>query len=102
MKAINRGDNTLETAKKMTGFRKSAGRRANGLLKRHWVVAGIYTGMITPREILELQPEMFYGHKVSFYYNKMKGEFWDYDFRYSKIMQFIRNNLGKDNVREII
>lgn len=102
LKAINRDDNALETAKKMTSFRKSAGKRANGLLKRHWVVAGIYTGIISPLDILELQPEMFYRPDVAFYYDEMKGNFWEYNFRNSKVLQFIQNNLGKDSVREII
>jgi len=102
LKAINRGDDALETAKKMTSFRKSAGKRANGLLKRHWVVAGIYTGIISPADILELQPEMFYRPKVNFYYDKMKGDFWDYNFGNSKVLQFIKSNLGEDSVREII
>ena len=102
LKAINRGDDVLETAKKMTGFRKSAGKIANGLLKRHWVVAGIYTGVITPKDILELQPELFYRPKVAFYYDEMKGDFWEYNFKNSKILQFIMNNLGPESVRAII
>lgn len=102
LKAINRGDDVLETAKKMTGFRKSAGRVAKGLLKRHWVVAGIYTGVITPKEILELEPELFYRPKVNFYYNEMKGDFWNYDFANTKIIKFIKDNLGTSTVRAII
>lgn len=102
LKAINQGESALETAKKMTGFRKSGGRRANGLLKRHWVVAGIYTGIITPDEILNLRPEMFYSSKVAFYYDEMKGDFWDYNFRNVKVSQFIRKNVGEKNVRAII
>ena len=35
--AVNNGDAPEECVNKMTEYRKSAGKRANGLLKRHWV-----------------------------------------------------------------
>ena len=102
LKSINRNDNSLETAKKMTGFRRSAGKRANGLLKRHWVVAGLYTGILTPNDILDLQPELFYKPNEAFYYKKRGGDFWEYNFKTAKVEQFKRNNTSKKNVRAII
>lgn len=95
LKAINEGESSLETAKKMTLFRKSAGKRANGLLKRHWVTAALYTGRITPSELKGLSPAGFYLQDVDFYYAKenlrKKGE-WSYNFASSKIREFFKEN----------
>lgn len=102
LKSINRNDNPLETAKKMTGFRKSAGRHAGGLLKRHWVVAGLYTGILTTNDIMELQPELFYKPNEAYYYKKMGGDFWEYNFKTAKVAQFKKRNTTKKSVRTII
>lgn len=60
LKAINRGEKPEIIVNTMTGFRKSAGRRANGLLKRHWVTGAIYLGHLSIDDVLKLRPKAFY------------------------------------------
>ena len=47
----------------MTEYRKSAGKRANGLLKRHWVQGAAYLGILTANNIGDLEPRKFYQTK---------------------------------------
>ena len=58
--AVNNGDAPEECVNKMTEYRKSAGKRANGLLKRHWVQGAAYLGILTSNNIGELEPRKFY------------------------------------------
>ena len=61
--AINSGKSVSYCANCMTGFRKSAGRRANGLLKRHWVAGAIGMGIINTKNVKDLVPCQFYATK---------------------------------------
>ncbi len=61
--AVNNGDAPEECVNKMTEYRKSAGKRANGLLKRHWVQGAAYLGILTARNIGDLEPRKFYQTK---------------------------------------
>ena len=58
--ALNDGKNIEYVANCMTGFRKSAGRRANGLLKRHWVAGAVGMGILTEDNVKDLKPCQFY------------------------------------------
>ena len=61
--AVNNGDAPEECVNKLTEYRKSAGKRANGLLKRHWVQGAAYLGILTARNISDLEPRKFYQTK---------------------------------------
>lgn len=61
--AVNNGYAPEECVNKMTEYRKSAGKRANGLLKRHWVQGAAYLGILTSSNIGELEPRKFYQTK---------------------------------------
>ncbi len=61
--AVNNGDAPEDCVNKMTEYRKSAGKRANGLLKRHWVQGAAYLGILTSNNIGELEPRKFYQTK---------------------------------------
>lgn len=61
--AVNNGDAPEECVNKMTEYRRSAGKRANGLLKRHWVQGAAYLGILTAKNIGELEPRKFYQTK---------------------------------------
>lgn len=62
-KAVNNGLAPEECVNKMTEYRKSAGKRANGLLKRHWVQGAAYLGILTANNIGDLEPRKFYQTK---------------------------------------
>ena len=64
----------------MTGFRKSAGRRANGLLKRHWVTGAIGLGIIDVDNVKDLRP-------CHFYVTKNFGNYYWLDKRRRMIMK---------------
>lgn len=61
--AVNSGKSADECVNLMTRYRKSAGKRANGLLKRHWVQGAAYKGILNSENILDLRPEHFYKTK---------------------------------------
>lgn len=61
--AVNNGEAPEKCVNKMTEYRKSAGKRANGLLKRHWVQGAAYLGILTAKNIGELEPRKFYQTK---------------------------------------
>jgi len=61
--AINRGDKPEDIVNKMTLYRRSGKKRANGLLKRHWVVGAIYLGFIPVEDVLTFRPKQFYTTK---------------------------------------
>ena len=58
--ALNGGKSIGECVNYLTGFRKSGGRIANGLLKRRWLEGAVMLGILTPNNILSLIPEQFY------------------------------------------
>lgn len=61
--SVNKNENPETCVNKMTEYRKSAGKRANGLLKRHWVQGAAYLGILTARNISDLEPRKFYQTK---------------------------------------
>lgn len=62
-KAVEKYEDPETCVNKMTEYRKSAGKRANGLLKRHWVQGAAYLGILTARNIGDLEPRKFYQTK---------------------------------------
>lgn len=58
--AVNKGKSDDYCVNCMTRYRKSAGKRANGLLKRHWVQGAAYKGLLTAENIMCLKPAKFY------------------------------------------
>ena len=62
-KAVEKRLTPEECVNKMTEYRKSAGKRANGLLKRHWVQGAAYLGILTANNIGDLEPRKFYQTK---------------------------------------
>ena len=75
LKAVNNGENPYKCATKMTGFRKSAGKLAKGLLKRHWVGGAKYCGILTTDNIMGLKPAFFYEEKdLGFYFQDGKAQ----------------------------
>lgn len=61
--SVNKNEDPETCVNKMTEYRKSAGKRANGLLKRHWVQGAAYLGILTARNISDLEPRKFYQTK---------------------------------------
>lgn len=61
--SVNKNEAPETCVNKMTEYRKSAGKRANGLLKRHWVQGAAYLGILTARNISDLEPRKFYQTK---------------------------------------
>lgn len=61
--SVNKNEDPEMCVNKMTEYRKSAGKRANGLLKRHWVQGAAYLGILTARNISDLEPRKFYQTK---------------------------------------
>ena len=104
--SLNKDDDRLETCQKMTGFRASAGKRANGLLKRHWIQSAIFMGILTPEDLMNMKPAGFYQQKVSFYYDNLKANkdgYWEYNFSPEKVKKFVKQNSNaKNNVRAIL
>lgn len=60
LNAINAGKDGQYVANCMTRFRRSAGKRANGLLKARWVQGAVYNGILTSKNVQDLVPEKFY------------------------------------------
>ena len=103
--AVNNGDAPEECVNKMTEYRKSAGKRANGLLKRHWVQGAAYLGILTSNNIGELEPRKFYQTKNfgNYYWvdkerQPLEDENGFYRLRYDDfiINNFFNMNEGKD------
>ena len=61
--SVNQNEAPEKCVNKMTEYRKSAGKRANGLLKRHWVQGAAYLGILTADNIGDLEPRKFYQTK---------------------------------------
>jgi len=110
LQAINRGDNPEDIVNKMTIYRRSAGKRANGLLKRHWVVGAIYLGEIPIKDVPKFRPKSFYETKNfgNYYWldsNRRftKNEQGYYYLRYDKttVKTFYRMNKAKKRQRSV-
>ena len=109
LNAINEGKSSEFIVNAMTGFRKSGGRRANGLLKRHWVTGAIYLGYLETRDVLKLRPKEFYNTKNfgNYYYldercNLVKKDGY-YRLRYDDITlkAFVDMNTAKDGQKSV-
>lgn len=103
--AVNNGDAPEKCVNKMTEYRRSAGKRANGLLKRHWVQGAAYLGILTANNIGELEPRKFYQTKNfgNYYWvdkerQPLEDENGFYRLRYDDfiINNFFNMNEGKD------
>lgn len=93
LQALNKGDALEDCAVKMTGFRAMNGKRANGLLKRHWVAMALFCDKISAQDLLKLKATGFYDIKdLSFFYKKeakTAADYWEPDFSAKKIKQFL-------------
>jgi len=111
--ALNEGKPVEEVANLLTRYRKSAGKRAPGLLKRHWVEGAIGLGIITPENVLNLRPVQFYETKNfgNYYWLTKKRDLVEkkglYQLRYDELiintffnMNEARN--GQKSVRDIL
>ena len=103
--AVNNGEAPEKCVNKMTEYRKSAGKRANGLLKRHWVQGAAYLGILTAKNIGELEPRKFYQTKNfgNYYWvdkerQPLEDENGFYRLRYDDVIinNLFNMNEGKD------
>ena len=60
LNAVNSGKNDDYCVNCMTRYRQAGGKRANGLLKRHWVQGAVYKGILTAENVMCLKPCQFY------------------------------------------
>lgn len=60
--ALNDGESTENCARYFTGFRAIGGKRSEGLLKRRWWEAAVFTGKIAVEDLLQLDPGKIYGN----------------------------------------
>ena len=111
--AVNDGESDEYCVNCMTRYRRSAGKRANGLLKRHWVQGAAYMGILNAENILDLRPEQFYKTKNfgNYYWLNKKRQMIEkgglYQLRYDDITvnAFFNMNQagdGQKSVRDII
>ncbi len=108
--AVNKGERGIDCATKMTGFCASGNKRANGLLKRHWVQGAVFCGILTPQMLLDLQPAKFYKTKNmgNYYYLDKKRNiiredgFYCLNFDESIQRVFIKMNAGKKKTADIL
>lgn len=109
LKGINAGEKPEKIVNYMTGFRKSAGKRANGLLKRHWVTGAIYLGELSMDDIMELRPKQFYTTKNfgNYYWLKkdrsfkVKGGYYQLRYDETTLKVFHRMNDAKPGQRSV-
>lgn len=107
--AINKGEKPEKIVNKMTGFRKSAGRRANGLLKRHWVTGAIYLGEISIDEVKSFRPKWFYETRnMGNYYwldshrnFQVEGNYYKLRYDETTLSVFHRMNDAKNGQRSV-
>ena len=104
--ALNNREDAASCARKLTGFRSSNGKQAKGLLKRRWVEAAIFLRVITPNDLLDLQPANFYNADVDFYYENTRPDadnYYTYDFSDEIREKFLEENSNLPTcVRDII
>lgn len=109
LQAVNEGKDARYCVNCMTRYRMSGGKRANGLLKRHWVQGAAYLGILTPENILGLRPEQFYKTKNfgNYYWLDRKREIIEkdglYQLRYDDvtISTFFNMNLAKEGQKSV-
>lgn len=98
LKAINQKQEVEACARKMTGFRSSGGKRAVGLLKRHWVQAAIFCGHLKVESLLKLKPANFYNIKdLSMLFANSNGDaddFYTYKHDSKTIDWFLNGNVS--------
>lgn len=107
--AVNKNKSDDYCVNCMTRYRKSAGKRANGLLKRHWVQGAAYKGILTAQNIMPLKPEKFYQTKNfgNYYWldkkRKMIEENGFYKLRFDKttVAAFFRMNTAKPGEKSV-
>lgn len=104
-KAVNSGKDGQYCVNRMTEYRRSAGKRANGLLKRHWVQGAAYLGILTAQNIGDLEPRKFYQTKNfgNYYWLDKKRElmkdnagFYKLRFDDMTVNTFFNMNEGKN------
>lgn len=108
--AVNEGEDDDYCVNLMTRYRRSAGKRANGLLKRHWVQGAAYKGILDGENILDLRPEAFYKTKnMGNYYwldgrRKLIEDNGVYQLRYDDITinTFFNMNLADDGQKSVL
>ena len=109
LKAINDGEKPEKIVNKMTGFRKSGGKRANGLLKRHWVTGAIYLEKLSVDDVLKLRPKAFYETRnMGNYYwlnsrrnFQMEGGYYKLRYDETTLSVFHRMNDAKAGQRSV-
>nr|QIM10780.1 hypothetical protein PlAlph_6720 [uncultured Alphaproteobacteria bacterium] len=109
LQAVNAGEKDEYCVNCMTRYRKSGGKRANGLLKRHWVQGAAYLGILTPENILGLRPEQFYKTKNfgNYYWLDRKRNMIEkdglYQLRYDSVTvnTFFNMNLADDGQKSV-
>ena len=109
--AVNAGKPAAECVNYMTRYRKSAGRLATGLLKRHWVQGAAYLGILNEKNISQLCPTKFYQTKnLGDYYevagkkNKpVENEDGNYTLKYdlSTVLNFFMHNIARENEKNL-
>ena len=107
--AVNNGKSAEYCVNCLTGFRSSGGKRANGLLKRHWVEGAVYLGILNSENVLTLCPTKFYEtHNMGNYYwlDKRKNivkrnDFCQLRFDDTTIKTFFRMNKAKNGQRSV-
>ncbi len=113
LKEFNSGASPERCANCMTGFRRQGGKRANGLLKRHWVQGAIFTGNLKIKDVLKLKPTHFYCTKnLGNYYHLntkrnliVKDEMYCLRYDDTTLNAFFAMNLAKEgeqSVRDIL
>lgn len=108
--AINNGERGIDCAQKMTGFCASNGKRANGLLKRHWVQGAVFCGILTPQMLLELEPAKFYQTKNMGNYYRLDSKrniirndgFYCLNFDQNIQNVFFKMNKGRKKTSDIL
>lgn len=107
--AIQAGKSKSDCINCMTGFRKSGGRRANGLLKRHWVTGAIGLGIIDADNVKDLVPCGFYTTKNfgNYYWldkNRrmiMKNDFYQLRYDDISINTFFKMNKAQSGQKSV-
>lgn len=107
--AINNGKDDDVCVNCMTRYRKSGGRRATGLLKRHWVQGGAFKGILTSENIRPLRPVWFYETKNlgNYYWLDRRRELVErdglYQLRYDKttIECFFSMNVAHEGQQKV-
>ena len=106
---MNAGKDVEDCIDYMTGYRRSGGKRANGLLKRHWVAGAIGLGIINTQNVLELRPTQFYNTKNfgNYYFLNKKRQMIEkngyYRLRYDDITinAFFNMNEAKNSQKSV-